>query len=169
MQRAETARPAYRAKQFARAFGLPHYLRGTEMRRAIVCATVLMMLGCGEQRRYEYQTPEAVADAVRRGWVPPCIPPSSALETEQNVDTNESWGIATFSDADEQSLRQHIVEWSGPKPALRRPSALPSWPDYLVEAGTSTVTQLHRCVNGDAFLLSVDWNGNRVFFARSTP
>jgi len=136
------------------------------MWRAVTYVTLVGLLACGEQRRYEYKTPDAVTAAVGRGWIPSCVPPSSAIEAEQNVDTNESWGVATFTDADEPSLRRQVVDWNGPRPSLRRPSSLTSWPDEMPTPDGSQ--RFQRCGDGDEFVLQMDWTNNRMFFARST-
>ncbi len=82
------------------------------------------------------------------------------METEQNVDTNESWGVATFREQDEEPLKRRIGRWTRPAPQLRKPQMLDWWP---AEAAPQSALQ---CVADDAFFLWIDWNENRMFFAR---
>lgn len=139
-------------------------------KRAIALVVVLFLFGCMEQQRYQYSTPEEVADAVRRGWVPRCIPPASTVDTEQNIDTNESWGIASFREEDEESLRRHVITWTQEKPQLRKPSTFDMWPDdMLPRNGMNSATErFYQCTMGDPFLLLVEWDHNQVFFGRPT-
>lgn len=133
-------------------------------------ATIVALIGCGEQQRYEYTTVDAVADAVRRGWVPQCVPPSAKVETEQNVDTNESWGVAVFTQNDEDALRRHVLPWAQGKPNLRKPRTFEQWPDEMLQPSASEAAspRVFQCVGQNDFVLSIDWTENRMFFARGT-
>lgn len=132
--------------------------------------TIVALLGCGEQQRYEYTTSDAVADAVRRGWVPQCVPPAARVETEQNVDTNESWGVAMFAENDEAALRQHVIPWTWREANLRKPQTFDAWPDELLRpsAREAASQSIFQCVAESDFVLSIDWSSNRMFFARGT-
>jgi hypothetical protein len=67
----------------------------------VACFLALVTSGCFREARYESFDQAQTAGAFEQGWIPRILPPSATdIRVVPVIDTNETWGVFSYSAAD---------------------------------------------------------------------
>lgn len=107
------------------------------------CVILILISGCIDEARYESLEEAQSAGAFERGWIPKTLPPSATEIRETHViDTNQTWGVFSYSADDLQWTRSLASLSAGEELNIRPPRSVSWWNPRL--QGRLTVASLNR-------------------------
>ena len=144
-------------------------------RSLMALLVILAANACTERFEEEYRTlAEAEADgAVKRGWIPHDVPPTSRNIREwHDLDTNRGFGLLEFTDRDEEWIQQHLRPLpSGIEFVDTRGGGPDWWPPELAGALDRGALEQRNVTlyQSSEFGFAVDTSTNRLYFWQRRP